>query len=364
VTSDSVCARSYNASRSAFQTMKILISNDDGYQAPGIVALYEALQDVAEVEVVAPEHNNSAKSNALTLHSPLYVHRAANGFRYVNGTPADCVRVGLHRLCPEATFVLSGINHGGNLGADVYYSGTRDEVTDRFLKFWPDKPNAVSRACNSNHEMYTGGRAYFKETLKKFGQIASYFALQNDHWLLVGLDSAYEEAALAHDQVAWLKGLLANAGDRRVVLFTHHQLFSWAETAKGKMPAQLGELLVGKKIFAWYWGHEHRCMLFDQHPAWNIYGRCIGHSGYPYFRDTFTEGSVIASGPQDTSWRKVDLKNMVPGGLMLEGPNPYVKGDENDYGPNGYLTLEFDDDRLNEIVHTPNGEVAFERQLV
>jgi len=247
---------------------------------------------------------------------------------------------------------------------DVYYSGTRDEVTDRFLKFWPDKPNAVSRACNSNHEMYTGGRAYFKETLKKFGQIASYFALQNDHWLLVGLDSAYEEAALAHDQVAWLKGLLANAGDRRVVLFTHHQLFSWAETAKGKMPAQLGELLVGKKIFAWYWGHEHRCMLFDQHPAWNIYGRCIGHSGYPYFRDTFTEGSVIASGPQDTSWRKVDLKNMVPGGLMLEGPNPYVKGDENDYGPNGYLTLEFDDDRLNEIVHTPNGEVAFERQLV
>ena len=71
--------------------MKILISNDDGYQAPGIVALHRALSSIegVEVEVVAPEHNNSAKSNALTLHSPLYVHQAHNGFRYVNGTPAD-----------------------------------------------------------------------------------------------------------------------------------------------------------------------------------------------------------------------------------------------------------------------------------
>ena len=66
--------------------MKILISNDDGYQAPGIVALYEALKDLADVEVVAPELNNSAKSNALTLHGPLTVTRAVNGFRYVNGT--------------------------------------------------------------------------------------------------------------------------------------------------------------------------------------------------------------------------------------------------------------------------------------
>ncbi|MCB2030729.1 MAG: 5'/3'-nucleotidase SurE, partial [Rhodoferax sp.] len=75
--------------------MKILISNDDGYQAPGIVALYDALKDLADVEVVAPELNNSAKSNALTLHGPLTVTTAANGFRYVNGTPADCVHIAL-----------------------------------------------------------------------------------------------------------------------------------------------------------------------------------------------------------------------------------------------------------------------------
>ena len=73
--------------------MKILLSNDDGFQAPGIVALYEALKTLADVEVVAPEHNNSAKSNALTLHSPLYVHQAANGYREENGTTADCVHM-------------------------------------------------------------------------------------------------------------------------------------------------------------------------------------------------------------------------------------------------------------------------------
>src|SRR6218665_4218547 len=80
--------------------MKILISNDDGYQAPGIVALHDALKTLegVTVQVVAPERNNSAKSNALTLHSPLDVHQAASGFRYVNGTPADCVHIALTGL--------------------------------------------------------------------------------------------------------------------------------------------------------------------------------------------------------------------------------------------------------------------------
>lgn len=247
---------------------------------------------------------------------------------------------------------------------DVYYSGTKDEVTDRFLKLWPDKPNAISRACNSNHEMYTGGRAYFKQTLKKFNQSASYFASQNDHWLLVGLDSAYVEGELAKDQVAWLNGLLANAGNRRVLLFTHHQPFSWAEKPKAKLQAQLGELLTSKKIFGWFWGHEHRCMVYDQHPVWDLYGRCVGHSGYPYFRDKFTEGTIVQNGPQDTVLRKVGMKNMVPGGLILEGPNLYIKGEEKDYGPNGYMTLEFNDDHLNEIIHAPDGSIIYEQQLV
>jgi len=114
--------------------MKILISNDDGYQAPGITALYEALRTVADVEVVAPEHNNSAKSNALTLHSPLYVHRAANGFRYVNGTPADCVHIALTGLLGyRPDLVVSGINNGANMGDDTIYSGTVGAAMEGYL---------------------------------------------------------------------------------------------------------------------------------------------------------------------------------------------------------------------------------------
>ncbi|WP_311221610.1 MULTISPECIES: 5'/3'-nucleotidase SurE [unclassified Acidovorax] len=114
--------------------MKILISNDDGFQAPGIVALHDALQSIAEVEVVAPEHNNSAKSNALTLHSPLYVHRASNGFRYVNGTPADCVHIALTGLLGyRPDLVVSGINNGANMGDDTIYSGTVGAAMEGYL---------------------------------------------------------------------------------------------------------------------------------------------------------------------------------------------------------------------------------------
>ncbi len=114
--------------------MKILISNDDGYQAPGITALYEALKDLADVEVVAPEHNNSAKSNALTLHSPLYVQRAPNGFRYVNGTPADCVHIALTGLLGyRPDLVVSGINNGANMGDDTIYSGTVGAAMEGYL---------------------------------------------------------------------------------------------------------------------------------------------------------------------------------------------------------------------------------------
>ena len=114
--------------------MKILISNDDGYRAPGIEALHAALRDIAEVEVVAPEHNNSAKSNALTLHQPLYVHPGAPGVRYVNGTPADCVHIALSGLLGyRPDLVVSGINNGANMGDDTIYSGTVGAAMEGYL---------------------------------------------------------------------------------------------------------------------------------------------------------------------------------------------------------------------------------------
>lgn len=116
--------------------MKILISNDDGYQAPGIVALHDALARLpdVQVEVIAPEHNNSAKSNALTLAAPLYVHRAHNGFRYVTGTPADCVHIALKGLLDyRPDLVVSGINNGANMGDDTIYSGTVGAAMEAYL---------------------------------------------------------------------------------------------------------------------------------------------------------------------------------------------------------------------------------------
>ncbi len=105
--------------------MKILVSNDDGYLAKGINALADALSKIAEVTVVAPDRNHSGASNSLTLHSPLRVHKVEADRFFVNGTPSDCVHLALSGFLEEdPDIVVSGVNHGANLGDDVIYSGT------------------------------------------------------------------------------------------------------------------------------------------------------------------------------------------------------------------------------------------------
>lgn len=114
--------------------MKILISNDDGFLAPGLVALAEALCTIADITVVAPDSNRSGSSNALTLDRPLCVERADNGFYYINGTPADCIHIALTSLLSERPdLVVSGINQGQNMGDDILYSGTVAAATEAFL---------------------------------------------------------------------------------------------------------------------------------------------------------------------------------------------------------------------------------------
>ena len=114
--------------------MRILVANDDGYLAPGLAALVEVCRGFAEVDVVAPEQNASGTSNALTLQRPLSVHTAANGFRYVNGTPSDCVHVALTGLLPQRPdLVVSGINNGANMGDDTLYSGTVAAAMEAYL---------------------------------------------------------------------------------------------------------------------------------------------------------------------------------------------------------------------------------------
>ena len=115
--------------------MHILVSNDDGYLAPGLNCLATTLSEHAEVTVVAPDRNRSAASNSLTLDLPLRVSKMANGFFSVDGTPTDCVHLALTGLLKEdPDIVFSGINNGENMGDDVLYSGTVAAATEgRFL---------------------------------------------------------------------------------------------------------------------------------------------------------------------------------------------------------------------------------------
>ncbi|MGB7844185.1 MAG: 5'/3'-nucleotidase SurE [Candidatus Acidiferrum sp.] len=103
----------------------VLLTNDDGYRAEGLRALAEELKDFAEVNIVAPSWERSGAAQSLTLRQPIVCHRIAEKEWAIDGTPADCVIVALHKLLHEPPdLVISGINHGGNLGENVYYSGT------------------------------------------------------------------------------------------------------------------------------------------------------------------------------------------------------------------------------------------------
>ena len=114
--------------------MNILISNDDGYLSQGIATLARIAGEFANVRVVAPERDRSGVSNSLTLDRPLKIRSAENGFYYVSGTPTDCIHLGLHALADfQPDLVLSGINHGSNLGDDTLYSGTVAAATEAYL---------------------------------------------------------------------------------------------------------------------------------------------------------------------------------------------------------------------------------------
>lgn len=117
--------------------MKILLSNDDGFQAPGLAALAAELSQMADITVVAPERNRSGASNSLTLDHPLRAEQAENGFIRVDGTPTDCVHLAITGLLEsEPDMVIAGINAGANLGDDVLYSGTVAAATEgRFLGY-------------------------------------------------------------------------------------------------------------------------------------------------------------------------------------------------------------------------------------
>jgi 5'-nucleotidase len=117
--------------------MKLMLTNDDGIEAPGLHALLRVARHVGEPVLVAPAGHQSGCSHAVTWEKAVRIEARDTTSFAVHGTPADCTRLGLLKIVPDARWVLSGINHGGNLGADIHYSGTVAAVREAVLHGWP-----------------------------------------------------------------------------------------------------------------------------------------------------------------------------------------------------------------------------------
>lgn len=182
---------------------------------------------------------------------------------------------------------------------DIYFAGWPRECRDRFLAHWPVKqggePGISSWCLNGNHDMYSGGDGYFDVVLGdvRFAQQkqCSYFALRNDDWQFIGLDTAYDDWHLPARQVEWAADRFKERPKARGVLLSHHQPYSSFESQdKAKaLAAQAAPLLKGGLTSAWFWGHEHRCAIYkpltfdfaDGSTGALPFGACFGHGGVP-----------------------------------------------------------------------------------
>lgn len=172
---------------------------------------------------------------------------------------------------------------------DVYYAGTDQEIQQHFLAHWP-VGKLGSLALNSNHEMYSGGRGYFGITLQQDAfaaqQGASFFALENEHWVIVGLDSAYDAnrfklyrtGRLGDEQLDFLSRRVDALGDRKLLLMSHHQGLELDGEPSKKLWGQVLDVLAGTPA-VWYWGHLHAAVAYRTRDG--ITGRCCGHGGMP-----------------------------------------------------------------------------------
>jgi hypothetical protein len=246
---------------------------------------------------------------------------------------------------------------------DVYYSGTIDEVQERLVDPWPKDAARWSRTLNGNHEMYSGGYGYFDVALKAFEQPASYFAYRNKHWLLAGLDTAYVDHDMDSKQVGWLNRLISAAGHRKVVLFSHQQLFSRLDDQGPKLKKALASLLNSRIVTAWYWGHEHQCVLYDRHPVYGLTARCLGNGGIPEPRKKQVANAMTEASVGDLAWKRLAATDESPSCLVLDGPNRFVEGEEEKFGPHGFMTLEFNGPTLHERVFHADGTLLREHQI-
>jgi len=226
---------------------------------------------------------------------------------------------------------------------DVYYSGWEYEYRDRFLKYWPvkleEKDSIGSFNLNGNHDMYSGGWAYFDFALAdpRFAAwqgMSSLFTLANNKWQLFGLDTSHTDAALAGDQPTWLQE--AALPGRKAILMSHHQFSSSFETPATAVVEAIKPVLSKLEVAAWLWGHEHRCMTFQDVPGIR-YPACIGHGGVPVYQTHDIGGPL----PSPGAW---EYRDYVDGGLEL-------------WAKFGFATLDFYGDTIKIRYINEDGDI-------
>jgi hypothetical protein len=184
-----------------------------------------------------------------------------------------------HAVAVAQQIAAKAPDHVIHLG-DIYYSGTPYEVETHFLNVWRVYGPRAARywSLNANHDMYSGGYGYFQHLLPAFGQPASYFALGNPWWRLVGLDTGYVTHTFTTPQMAWLDAQAV--GPAQTILLTHHHLLSRFRRRGDALEEWLDPYFLEGRIHAWFWGHEHHLIEYPDYRG--VKCRCIGHGALPY----------------------------------------------------------------------------------
>jgi hypothetical protein len=215
---------------------------------------------------------------------------------------------------------------------DVYYSGWEYEYKDRFLNDWPVKPEEKDKIgsfnLNGNHDMYSGGWAYYDcaladERFAAWQGKSSLFHLSNHHWQIFGLDTSHDDAGLKGDQASWIQG--AARKGVKTMLLSHHQYCSAFEEAPQTVVDKIQPVLNELDVAAWLWGHEHRCMTYKDVPRIR-FPRCLGHGGVPVYQ---TRGPGEPT-PPPGEW---EYRDYIDGGVEL-------------WAKFGFVVLDFNRDKI------------------
>jgi hypothetical protein len=223
---------------------------------------------------------------------------------------------------------------------DVYYSGWAREYEKRFLPHWPvtaaEADEIGSWSLNANHDMYSGGYGYYGTLLRdrrfRAQEQSSFFSLVHPGWRILGLDTGWDDAGLKDPQAEWVaeQSRQARQAGQKLLLLSHHQLFSAYEDGSEKVRKKLRDVLDGGGVHAWLWGHEHRCVLYRPHGGLR-FAACLGHGGVPVYMKRRESDPLPA--PADYEYR--------------------ARRDE--WALFGFAILDFNDDRIDVRLIDENG---------